>query len=173
MKRLSITLIFLFAIIMSATVIGFANPKKEEVKSISVEEVAEISKKIEVDKGFINKPKDFSFSTVNDTLVLSGKGKENDKVTITLYKRDGDSFVQMGDSIELKIGPFGVFTKELSLKDSNEKSPKEAVISKETFVVLELKRGEVSAWDYRMIRFSDDKDVKKSLEAIPLTPASR
>ncbi|MDO4711809.1 MAG: hypothetical protein Q4A75_07495 [Peptostreptococcaceae bacterium] len=171
MKRLGITLIFIFAIIMSATVLSFANPKKEEVKPIPVEEVTKIAKEIKVEEGFINKPKDFSISTVNDTLVLSGTGKENDRVKITMYKRDGENFVVMGDSIEIKIGPLGVFTKELSLKDGSQKSPKEAVVSKETLIVLELKRGEVSVWDYRFVRFSNDKEVKRSLDAIPVTPA--
>lgn len=171
MKRLSIALIFVFAIIMSATMIGFAHPKKEEIKPISVEEVTKIAKEIKVDEGFINKPKDFSISTVNDGLVLSGTGKENDRVKITLYKRDGDDFVAMGEPIEVKIGPLGVFTKELSLKDSSQKSPKEAVVSKETFIVLELKRGDMSIWDYRFVRFSNDKEVKKSLDAIPISPA--
>ncbi len=174
MKRLSIAFIMMFAIVLSATVVGFANPK-EEVKPISVERVIEISEEINVEKGIINKPKDFILSTVNDAFVVSGTGKENDKVTITLYKRVGDEYVLMGESMELKIGPLGVFTKELSLKENDPKSPKESVISKDTLLVLQMKRGDVVAWDYRLIKFSDDKEVKKSLDAIklsPLTPAT-
>lgn len=176
MKKRSVLFVFLIAIIISTTMNGFANPKKEdskkdEAKSISVKDVEDIAETINVEKGFINKPKDFILNTVNDALVVSGKGRENDRVTITLYKRDGDSYVQMGKSVELKIGPLGVFTKELSLKDTSQKSPKEAVVSKDTFIVLELKRGESTTWDYRLVRFSDDKEVKKSLEASKLTPA--
>ncbi len=103
MKRLSIAFIMMFAIVLSATVVGFANPK-EEVKPISVERVIEISEEINVEKGIINKPKDFILSTVNDAFVVSGTGKENDKVTITLYKRVGDEYVLMGESVELKSG---------------------------------------------------------------------
>lgn len=173
MKRRGILCIFLCALILSNTMAAFANPKKEEPKTLAVKEVEEIAENIQVEKGFINKPKDFTLNTVNDALVVSGKGKENDKVTITLYKREGDSYVQMGNIIELKIGALGVFTKELSLKDTSQKSPKEAVVSKDTFIVLELKRGDSTTWDYRLVRFSDDKEVKKSLEAARLTPAKK
>ncbi len=176
MKKRSVLFVLFIAIIISTTMVGFANPRKEEakkdeVKSISVKEVEDIAENINVEKGFINKPKDFTLNTVNDAIIVSGTGRENDRVTITLYKRAGDSYVPMGKSVELKIGPLGVFTKELSLKDTSQKSPKEAVVSKDTFIVLELKRGETTAWDYRLVRFSDDKEVRKSLEASKLTPA--
>lgn len=169
-KRLGIVFTLLSAMILSATAIVFANPK-EESKGIAVERVAEISEEINVEKGIINKPKDFVLNTVNDAFVVSGTGRENDKVTITLYKRVGDEYVQMGESIELKIGPLGVFTKELSLKEIDPKSPKETVVSKDTLLVLQMKRGDLVSMDYRLIKFSDDKEVKKSLDAIKLTPS--
>ncbi len=167
MGRLRITLVLLLVCIMSATVIGFANPKdnKKEIKTVPVSEVQKIIEEINVEKGFINKPKDFILNTVNDVFVVSGTARENDKVVITLFTNEGEEYVQMGDSIEVKIGPLGVFTKELSLKETNQKSPKEAVVSKDTFVVLELKRGDFIMKDYRLVKFSDDKEVKRTLES--------
>ncbi len=163
MKRLGLIIVLLFATVLSISALGFADGAAEQY---SVEEVAEIADEIQIDKGFVDKPKDFILTTVSDAFILSGTAKENDKLTITLYKRVGNSFVPMGESVEIKIGPLGIFTKEVSLKDEQTKSPKETTVSKETFVVLELKRGDTVTWDYRLIRFTDDKEVKKSLDTL-------
>lgn len=157
---------FLLAFMILSTNISFANPKDD---SISVEKAKVIEESYKPEKSFVNKPKDFEINTTKDTVVISGYGKENDKVKITLYKREGDSYVLMGEAIDIKIGALGVFTKEISLKDSKGKGPKEAVVSKDTFIVLELKRGEQSVWDYRVVRFADEKEVKQSLESLKVT----
>lgn len=163
MKR-KILSALLISFIFATNLIGYANPIKMEDNKISVEAVEDIEEGFKTENGFVNKPKDFEVTTTNDTVVISGTGKENDKVKITLFKREGDSYVLMGEQIELKIGQLGLFTKEVSLKESSTKAPRETVISKDTLIVLQLERGKSSIWDYRLIRFADEKEVKKTLD---------
>ena len=160
MKKLGILFFTVIILTITGTLASFADPAE-----VSAKKVEEVQKSFEIDKSFVNKPKDFALNTINDTVVISGDGKENDKITIVLYKKDGDSYKQMGEAVELTIGPLGVFTKEISLKDQ-QNSPKEAAVSKETFVVLELKRGANAAYDYRLIKFSDEKEVKETLKSV-------
>ena len=155
----------LMAMMISTTLTGFADNGD---KAIETKKVEEIQKSFDQDTSFVNKPKDFLLNTTNDTVIISGDGKANDKITISLYKRVADEYVLMGDKIELNLGALGVFTKEISLKDLEATAPKESSVSKETLVVLELRRNGNSAYDYRLIKFSDDKDVKESLRAIKL-----
>ncbi len=165
MKKISLMLLIMALVSISATLTGFADPGD---KAISTKKVEDIQKNINMDKSFVNKPKDFLLSTVNDTVVVSGEGKEGDRVLITLYKKSGGEFVYMSDKIELSLGALGVFTKEISLKDSNPAAPKEALASKETLIVLELIRSGSSTYDYRLIKYSDEKEVKETLKAIRL-----
>lgn len=134
--------------------------------TVPVKNVEEAQKSFDTDKSFVNKPKDFVLSTLSDTVVVSGVVKENDKLTITLMKRVKDEYVPYGEPIELTIGALGAFTKELSLKDTKSDAPKEVEVVKETLVVLELKRGKNTATDYRLIKFSDEKEVKETLKAV-------
>ncbi len=164
MKKLSIMLMLVMVMTLSATLTGFADNGGGN-KTVSAKRVDEIQKNIDVNKGFVNKPKDFLLATVNDTVVISGDGKKGDKVIITLYKKSGDDYVQMGETVELTIGDLSVFSRAISLKDDS-KAPKEASISRETLVVLELSRSGNSAYDYRLIKFSDDKEVKETLSRI-------
>lgn len=160
MKKLGILFFTVIILTITGTLASFADPAE-----VSAKKVEEVQKSFEIDKSFVNKPKDFVLNTINDTVVISGDGKENDKITIVLYKKDGDRYVQIGETVELTIGPLGVFTKEISLKDQAS-SPKEASVSKETFVALELKRGTNASYDYRLIKFSNEKEVKETLKAV-------
>ena len=163
MKKITILLFTIVLLTITGTLASFA-----DTPEITAKKVEEVQKSFEIDKSFVNKPKDFLLNTINDTVVISGDGKENDKLTILLYKKDGDDYVQMGDAVELTIGALGVFTKEISLKDQQQNSPKEASVCKETFVVLELKRGTHVAYDYRLIKFADEKEVKETLKAVKI-----
>lgn len=167
MKKGFLILTIIAIMMISATLTGFADNHGGD-KTISNKKVEEIQETINMDRSFVNKPKDFLLSTTSDTVVISGDGKENDKIIIKLYKKAGDEFVQMGDQISLNIGALGVFTKEISLKDIESSAPKEAAVSKETLVVLELRRGEKSAYDYRLIKFSDNNEVKATLKTLKL-----
>ena len=166
MKKNFFVAALMSCMILSTSVFSYANPLLTKDNKITVESVVEIEESFKSDGGFVNKPKDFEVTTTKDAIVVSGVGKENDIIKITLYKRSGDSYVPMGEAVELKIGQLGVFTKEISLKETNKKTPSASVVSKETFVVLELKRGDNSTWDYRLVRFADDNDVKKSLQNV-------
>lgn len=164
MKKISIMMMLVTVMILSATLTGFAE-NGDGSKTISAKRVEEIQKNFDVDKSFVYKPKDFLLATVNDTVIISGNGKKGDKVVITLYKKLADDYTQMGDTIELTIGDLAQINRAISLKDES-KAPKEASISKETLVVLELNRNGNSAYDYRLIKFYDDKEVKEKLNII-------
>ena len=96
-------------------------------------------------------------------------GKEGDKITVSLYTRSGDEYVPMKDSIDFEIGPIGVFTQEISLKYQTSKFPVESRISKDTLVVLTLKRGDSVLRDYRVIKASDKNDLQESLSTLRST----
>lgn len=163
-KKFFVTLVL--CMILSSSVFAYANPLLNKENKIPAGAVVELEEGFKADSGFVNKPKDFEVTTTKETVVISGTGKENDIVKISLFKRSGDAYVPMNEVIELKIGQLGVFTKEVSIKETNKKTPSASVISKDTLVVLELKRGDSSVWDYRLVSFADDNQVKQSLQNV-------
>jgi len=160
--RLSIMTMFIF---IAFTAMSFAAP----ADSISADTVAKLSESFNSERSVINKPKDFVLATIDDNVIISGMGKEADKISISLYTRVDDEYVPIKDSIEFSIGPIGVFTQEISLKYKTSRMPVESKISKDTLVVLTLKRGDSVLRDYRVIKASDEKDLQKSLSTLRTT----
>lgn len=160
--RLSIMTMFIF---IAFTAMSFAAP----ADSISADTVEKLSESFNSDRSVINKPKDFVLATIDDNVIISGMGKEGDKISISLYTRVDDEYVPIKDSIEFSIGPIGVFTQEISLAYKTSRMPVESKISKDTLVVLTLKRGDSFLRDYRVIKASDEKDLQKSLSTLRTT----
>ena len=160
--RLSLMTMFIF---IAFTAMSFAAP----ADSISADTVQKLSESFNSERSVINKPKDFVLATIDDNVIISGMGKEGDRITVSLYTRSGDEYVPMTDSIDFEIGPIGVFTQEISLKYQTSKFPVESRISKATLVVLTLKRGDSVLRDYRVIKASDKNDLQESLSTLRST----
>lgn len=167
MKKLS-HLLTLVIIALLATGIGFADAND---KSVPTKRVSEVQENFNINKSFVSKPADFLLNTTNDTVVISGEGKANDKISITLFRKSDNEYLQMGDAIEISIGEMGRFSKEVSLKDTQVNSPREAIVSKETFIIFELKRGANTNYDYRLIKYADEREIKESLRTASLVSA--
>lgn len=165
MKKIIRTLVLTMLIFVAFSAMCFASPGD----NISVETVQKLSESFNNDNGIINKPKDFVLATIDDNVIISGVGKENDKVVVSLYTRANEEYVPMGDSVDFAIGPIGVFTKEISLKYQTSDLPKESKLSKDTLIMLELKRGGSITRDYRVIKSTDEKDLQKSLSTLKST----
>lgn len=163
--KLSIMTMFVF---IAFTAMSFAAP----ADSISADTVDKLSESFNSERSIINKPKDFVLATIDDNVIVSGMGKEGDKITVSLFTRVSDEYVPMKDSIDFTIGPIGVFTQEISLKYQTSKAPVESKLSKDTLVVLTLRRGDSVLKDYRVIKSSDEKDLQKSLSTYGLSPLS-
>ncbi|WP_028828726.1 hypothetical protein [Proteocatella sphenisci] len=160
--RLSIMTMFIF---IAFTAMSFAAP----ADSISADTVEKLSESFNSDRSVINKPKDFVLATIDDNVIISGMGKEGDKISISLYTRVDDEYVPIKDSIEVKLGRIGDFMEKISLKYQTSRMPVESKISKDTLVVLTLKRGDSFLRDYRVIKASDEKDLQKSLSTLRTT----
>lgn len=162
MKKIIRILVLTMFISVAFGAMCFAAPGN----SVSVETVQKLSESFSSENGVINKPKDFVLATIDDNVIISGVGKEGDKVSVYLYTRTGEEYVLLGDSLDFAIGPIGVFTKEISLKYQTSDLPKESKLSKDTLIVLQLKRGEAITKDYRIIKNTDEKDLEKSLSTL-------
>lgn len=161
-----LTLLFILAVGGSS----FATLNTTSNKTaVSTETVSKLQEAFTPETGIINKPKDFTLVTTSDTIIISGSGKEADSVKISLYTLIEDEYIPFGDTIEFKLGPLGVFTKEISLKYKSSDLAVEPKLSKNTLVVLELTRGNQSSKDYRVIKSSDEADLRNSLTALKST----
>ena len=160
--RLSLMTMFIF---IAFTAMSFAAPED----SISADTVQTISESFNSDRSVINKPKDFVLATIDDNVIISVMGKEGDRINVALYTRSGDEYVLIKDDIEFLIGPIGVEAQEISLKYQTSKFPVESRISKDTLVVLTLKRGDSVLRDYRVIKASDKNDLQESLSTLRST----
>lgn len=145
------------------TISAFAAPSE----NISEETVQKIAESWDAEKSIITKPKDF-VTTLNedDSIAISGVVKENDTIKISLYTHVGDQYVPIGDVINPKVDKLGVFFQDISFKYQTASTPKESKLSKDTFIVLELKRGDSVIKDYRVVKITDKKDIQESLSTM-------
>ena len=95
--RLSLMTMFIF---IAFTAMSFAAP----ADSISADTVQKLSESFNSERSVINKPKDFVLATIDDNVIISGMGKEGDRITVSLYTRYGDEYVPMTDSKHFEIG---------------------------------------------------------------------
>ena len=95
--RLSLMTMFIF---IAFTAMSFAAP----ADSISADTVQKLSESFNSERSVINKPKDFVLATIDDNVIISGMGKEGDRITVSLYTRSVDEYVPMTDSIDFEIG---------------------------------------------------------------------
>lgn len=160
-------LTMLFVLLVSGS--AFATSNTTQTRTVSVETVKKIQDAFNPDTGIINKPKDFALVTTSDSVIISGSGKEADSIKINLYTLNGNEYQAFGDTIEFKLGPLGVFTREISLKYKASELAVEPRLSKNTLVVLELTRGPFTSKDYRIIRSSDESDLRNSLTSLRST----
>ena len=166
-KAIRLSLMTMF-ILIAFTAMSFAAP----ADSISADTVQKLSESFNSDLSFINKPKDFVLATIDDSVMISGMGRTGDKLIISLYTRSGDEYVPMKDSIESTIDKLGTITETISLKYQTSNFPVESRISKDTLVVLTLKRGDSVLKDYRVIKASDKNDLQESLSTLRSTGGS-
>lgn len=139
---------------------GIYAAPKEETK-LTQKEVLRILDRLEKNENpIIRKPEDVSVSTTSNTVVLSGKGKEKEKVSIELYYKTNEEYVFDGQSVDVVLGPLGVFSKELAIGDSFGST------NKEVFILVKIKRKSDLILDARKIIYSDIEEIKKSLENI-------
>ncbi|MGB5824103.1 MAG: hypothetical protein WBH44_08490 [Proteocatella sp.] len=165
MKKIIRILVLTMFISVAFGAMCFAAPGN----SVSVESVQKLSESFSSENGIINKPKDFVLATIDDNVMISGVGKEGDRVSIYLYTRSDEEYVLMEDSLDFSVGLTGFFAKEISLKYQTSGLPKESKLSKDTLIVLQLKRGEAVNKDYRIIKTTDEKDLEESLSTLRST----
>ncbi|MGL5439596.1 MAG: hypothetical protein ACRDA4_04320 [Filifactoraceae bacterium] len=132
--------------------------------NVSVKDVTTKIESLQASSPIITKPKDKVYLTTNDSVVISGTGKEKDIVSITVYTKSGSEYTLISDD-SLEIGPLGVFTTELSLKYAG-KTPKSMQISGETYVYLKIVRGTTVIDDARIIKYTSDEKLQDSLSAL-------
>lgn len=163
MKKYIKILMLTVCLFAAFSISAFAAPSE----NISVETVQKIADSWDADKSIITKPKDF-VTTLNDddSIAISGVVKENDTIKISLYTRIYDQYVPMGDDINPKVDKLGVFFQSISFKYQTNSAPKESKLSKDTLIVLELKRGDSVIKDYRIVKITDKKDIQESLSTM-------
>lgn len=161
MKKFMSTLLLTMITVMLFTVPSFANT------SISEKDVTTKIESLQISSPIITKPKEKTYLTTNDTVVISGIGKEKDVVSIVVYTKSGSEYTLI-DENSLEIGPLGVFTTELSLKYVGQ-TPKDVQISEETYVYLRIVRGSTVIDDARIIKYTSDEKLQNSLNALKTT----
>lgn len=158
MKKIICSLIVLMTVLSLTTGI-YATPK-EEIK-LTQKEVSKILDGLDKNGSpIIKKPEDLNFSTISNTIVISGKGKEKEKVSIELYYKTNDDYIFDKQPIDVTLGPLGVFSKELSIRESFGST------NKEVFILVKIQRKSELVVDARRVIYSDIEEIKKSLENI-------
>lgn len=158
MKKIICSLIVLMTVLSLTTGI-YATPK-EEIK-LTQKEVSKILDGLDKNGSpIIKKPEDLNFSTISNTIVISGKGKEKEKVSIELYYKTNDDYIFDKQPIDVTLGSLGVFSKELSIRESFGST------NKEVFILVKIQRKSELVIDARRVIYSDIEEIKKSLENI-------
>lgn len=151
--------VFLLSLMLVSVSVSYANPSSNE--TLSQKEVVQILENIDTENSpIIKKPEELNVSTTSNTIVISGKGREKEKVIIELYYKVKDDYVFDKQPIEVTLGPLGVFSKEVAIKNSFGSS------TKELFVLVKIQRKNEWIVDARKMVYSDISDIKKSLENI-------
>lgn len=163
MKNCIKVLVLTVCILAMFSISAFAAPSE----NISVETVQKIADSWDAQKSIINNPKEFVTSlNGDDSIAISGVVKENDTIKISLYTRVDDQYVPMGEDISPKVDKLGVFFQNVSFKYQTTTMPKESKLSKDTFIILELRRGDAVVKDYRVVKITDKKDIQESLSTM-------
>ncbi len=67
------------------------------------------------DQAILTAPKSERMTTKNSSVVLAGKGSEDDRVTIELYTKKNSTFSDLQQEIRFQLVNMGTFTKEIDL----------------------------------------------------------
>lgn len=94
MKKIT-AIIAILLILLSSSVPAYASSKADQV--------------------ILTAPRNERMTTKNSSVVLAGKGSEDDKVTIELYTKKNSTFSDLQQEIRFQLVNMGTFTKEIDL----------------------------------------------------------